>query len=121
MQGIVAERVVVQAVDPYLPEPTTTLFVTFGGHRLNLAEAVKVQPHRATRRLRAMESEAHAPTRAHGDPASDADEGMSTIFDAHTLGIHAHAGLVDKSGQPSTFRQASYYSPFRNVEASSAL
>ena len=43
-QGIVSESEVAQAVDAYLLEPTTTLFVTFGGHRLNLAEAVEAHP-----------------------------------------------------------------------------
>lgn len=42
-QGIVSESEVAQAVD-YLSEPMTTLFVTYGGHRLNLAEAVGAHP-----------------------------------------------------------------------------
>ena len=43
-QGIVTESEVAQAVDANLSEPTTTLFVTYGGHRLNLAEAVGAHP-----------------------------------------------------------------------------
>ena len=43
-QGIISESEVAQAVDAYLSEPMTTLFVTYGGHQLNLAEAVGAHP-----------------------------------------------------------------------------
>lgn len=43
-QGLISESAVVEIVDAYLSDPTTTLFITFDGHRLNLAEAVRAHP-----------------------------------------------------------------------------